>query len=181
MESHFTFRPSSCPQLEPCPPQKRPLMAPPALIFQTVLSACMWPSQTFACFHTDNRSVSLQASSHGFQHRSRHQITAEMPGSLHCAERSYIPCLGVCFSMHNVAKERLSFAQTAKADVGGRPPPPPLIFFFKHMWENAYDLSKSVKINQSRRLIFSLMITTRAAAWMQSLQCCVRLLFLLHL
>lgn len=32
--------------------------------------------------------------------------------------------------MHNIAKERLSFAQTAKADVGGRPPTPHLSVFF---------------------------------------------------
>lgn len=52
-----------------------------------------------------------------------------MPASLHSfipPVKRVIPRSDVRPSMYNVAKERIHFAQTAKADVGGRGRPPSL-------------------------------------------------------
>ena len=73
---------------------------------------------------------------HRSQQQARHHITVQMPASLHSfipSVKRVIPCSNVRLSMYNVAKERIHFAQTAKADVGGRgrPPPPPFTYVGK--------------------------------------------------
>lgn len=118
----------SLPSLQPCLPQNELLMTPCAFIFLTVLSGCNWPSQTFDSFYTDSQGLSLcrpftQISTPVTS--SDHRSNVSLPTLiLFPLQKGVIPCLSVCSSMHNVAKEPLSFAQTAKADVGGRPPAP---------------------------------------------------------
>lgn len=71
------------PSAQPCLPQNELLMTPCAFIFQTVLSGCNWPFQTFDSFYTDKQSPSLRRGPlHRFQHQSRHRITFQMSDSL---------------------------------------------------------------------------------------------------
>lgn len=71
------------PSAQPCLPQNELLMTPCAFIFQTVLSGCNWPFQTFDSFYTGKQSPSLRRGPlHRFQHQSRHRITFQMSDSL---------------------------------------------------------------------------------------------------
>ena len=142
------------PSTRPCPPRKKTHWwhcAPSYLgPFQ---SNCIWASS----LHTNNNQcVSAQASCIDLS--SRHVITSPFkcqPSYTHLFPlwKESFPFSNVCLSMYNVAKERIHFAQTAKADVGGRGRPPPLLLLPLHMWENANGLSESVRIKRSRSFI----------------------------
>lgn len=116
------------PSARPRPPQNEPLMTPYLHIFHTVYSeAAIGPLTDTGLFCTDNQPFSVRASYMDFNTGHVITSTVHMPASLHScipSVKRLIPCLNVCPSTHNVAKERIHFAQTAKADVGGRPPTP---------------------------------------------------------
>lgn len=145
------------PSARPCPPSK-------AALNDTVsphISDCIVSLHVALsdCFHTDNRSVSLQAPHTDFNtsHVIRSPLKCQPAHTrlIPRAERSYpLPrrVLQACIMLRKSA----FICTDSESGCGTQIEPPPLLFFFPplHMCENAHDLSKSVRIKQSKRLIF---------------------------
>ncbi|MEQ2180504.1 hypothetical protein GOODEAATRI_001845 [Goodea atripinnis] len=82
----------------------------------------MWPS--FDSFHSDSQSLFLQAPCIGFNtgHVNRSPSNRQPTLMYSLCRKELFPWLNACFIAQKRCERPLLFAQTAKADVGGRLP-----------------------------------------------------------
>lgn len=150
------------PSAQPCLPQNELLMTPCAFIFQTVLSGCNWPFQTFDSFYTGKQSPSLRRGPlHRFQHQSRHRITFQMSDSLSSfyspSRKELFPvsvfapaCITLRKSRFHMHRQRKRMWEADHPPIlPPLPPPSPNIYIFLYIYlmgGGAYNLSKCARI-----------------------------------